>query len=72
MRSGCSPFHGMGALYVRSSKRSPAFIQEREGADLALPSPWRHNGDDVDSSFLGMLSKFLMEESKTSFSSLTK
>lgn len=72
MRSRCSPFHGMGALYVRSSKMSPAFIQEREVADLALPSPWRHNGDDIDSSFLGMLSKFLTEESKTSVSSLTK
>ena len=71
MRSRCSPFHGMGALYVRSSKMSPAFIQEREVADLALPSPWRHNGDDIDSSFLGMLSKFLTEESKTSVSSLT-
>ena len=71
MRSRCSPFHGMGALYVRSSKMSPAFIQEREVADLALPSPWRHNGDDIDCSFLGMLSKFLTEESKTSVSSLT-
>ena len=48
---------------------SPAFIQEREVADLALR---RHNGDDIDSSLLVMLSKFLTEESKTSVSSLTK
>lgn len=69
MRSRCSPFHGVEALYVRSSKMSPAFIQEREVADLALR---RHNGDDIDSSLLVMLSKFLTEESKTSVSSLTK
>ena len=69
MRSRCSLFHGVEALYVRSSKMSPAFIQEREVADLALR---RHNGDDIDSSLLVMLSKFLTEESKTSVSSLTK